>query len=357
MLGHELRNPLSPILTALQLMKLQGAAGCGTRARVIERQVKHLIRLVDDLLDVSRIARGKIELKHEPSSWPRSSPGRSRSPSPLLEQRAHTPDGRGAATRPGRRGDSARLAQVVANLLTNAAKYTPPGGRIAVEPRGDGGEVVLRVRDNGIGIAAELLPRIFDCSCRSAQAHRPLARAAWASAWRSCATWSSCTAARSRRAATAPGRGSEFVVRLPRAAHDACAQPAAASSRYRGVGQTRRAARPGGRRQRGRRAMLAPSCCGCRATTCASRTTDRARSRWPRVPPRRRAARHRAAGDGRLRARAPAARHARAAPDAPGRGDRLRPGARPRDARATPASIDHLVKPVAVDELEGAMRP
>jgi PAS domain S-box-containing protein len=161
MLGHELRNPLSPILTALQLMKLRGSGGLERERTVIERQVSHLTRLVDDLLDVSRIARGKVELKEELVEISEVVAKAIEIATPLLDQRTHALD----VDVPRRlwvRGDSTRLNQVVSNLLTNAAKYTPPGGRITIRAIEERGEIVIRVRDAGIGIAPDVLPSVFD---------------------------------------------------------------------------------------------------------------------------------------------------------------------------------------------------
>ena len=160
MLGHELRNPLAPITTALELMTLRPPPH--TRERdVIERQVSHLARLVDDLLDVSRITRGKIELARHRVSLASVVTRAVELASPLLEQRSHAlsvsvPEDLAVD------GDSTRLAQVFANLLTNAARYTPSRGYIDVTARRDDGELVLRVRDNGIGIAPDALTSIFE---------------------------------------------------------------------------------------------------------------------------------------------------------------------------------------------------
>jgi signal transduction histidine kinase len=170
MLGHELRNPLAPIVTALQLMRLRGDETLVRERAVIERQVNHLIRLVDDLLDVSRITRGKIELRRERIELSEIVAKAIEMASPLIEQRQHqlTVDvpRQGFAVD----GDAVRLAQVVANLLNNAAKYTEPHGSIAVFAERDGGEVVLRIRDSGIGLSAEMLPRIFDLFVQERQA-------------------------------------------------------------------------------------------------------------------------------------------------------------------------------------------
>ncbi len=162
MLGHELRNPLSPILTALQLMKLRGSGESEHERAIIERQVHHLLRLVDDLLDVSRITRGKLRLERKPVELAEVVAQAIERVGPLIAQRSHrlildVPiDGLLVE------GDPARLAQVVANLLMNAGKYTPSEGRIEVRATAEGGEAVLAVRDNGLGIAPDLLPSVFD---------------------------------------------------------------------------------------------------------------------------------------------------------------------------------------------------
>jgi len=170
MLGHELRNPLSPILTALQLMKLRGEAGSERERTVIERQVSHLTRLVDDLLDVSRIARGRVELKTEIVEVAEVVAKAIEMASPLLEQRNHTL--KVDVPRRGLRvdGDTTRLGQVISNLLTNAAKYTPPNGMVTMRAEQVDDEVVLSVRDTGIGISPEVLPRIFDLFVQERQA-------------------------------------------------------------------------------------------------------------------------------------------------------------------------------------------
>ncbi|MCP3140245.1 ATP-binding protein [Pyxidicoccus xibeiensis] len=162
MLGHELRNPLAPITTALHLMGLRLGDAAQKERKVIERQVDHLMRLVDDLLDVSRITRGKVELKRQPVELAEVVAKAIEMASPLLEQRQHhlflSVPARGLAVD----ADPTRLAQVVSNLLTNAAKYTEPGGRIEVSAVREDAEVILKVRDTGIGIAPEVLPRVFD---------------------------------------------------------------------------------------------------------------------------------------------------------------------------------------------------
>jgi signal transduction histidine kinase/ActR/RegA family two-component response regulator len=162
LLGHELRNPLAPILTALELMKMRDGTRATRERAVIERQVQHLVHLVDDLLDVSRIARGKIDLKKAPVEIAQIVAQGVDLASPLLEERSHN-----LLVSVATRGllvevDELRMAQAVANVLTNAAKYTEPGGQIAVSAARENGSVLVRVSDTGSGIAPEILPRIFD---------------------------------------------------------------------------------------------------------------------------------------------------------------------------------------------------
>lgn len=217
MLGHELRNPLSPILTALQLMRLRGSDDSERERTVIERQVNHLTRLVDDLLDVSRIARGKVDLKEEIVEIADVVASAIEMTSALLEQRMHTLDLEISRQGLAVKGDPTRLSQVVTNLVTNAAKYTPPGGHITVRASEELGQVVLRIRDTGIGIAADVLPRVFDLFVQERQAidrsqgglglGLTIARNLIERHGGSVSAHSD-----------GPGQGSEFVVRLPRAA-------------------------------------------------------------------------------------------------------------------------------------------
>jgi len=164
MLGHELRNPLAPIVTALQLIELKGGerAGFARERAIIERQTRHLVRLVDDLLDISRITRGKLELDRARVDLAVVLSRAVEMASPLLEQRKHhlsmdAPPGLLEVD-----ADEYRLAQVFQNLLTNAAKFTPVGGRIRIGAQIVGGAAVVEVEDDGPGIAPDLLPVIFE---------------------------------------------------------------------------------------------------------------------------------------------------------------------------------------------------
>ena len=162
LLSHELRNPLAPIVTAAELMQMRGDVATPLEREIILRQARHLLRLVDDLLDVSRVARGKVTLTKVSLELASVVAKAVEATAPLLEQHRHQLNldvpGRGLPIK----ADEVRLTQVVSNLLTNAARYTAPGGRIDVTATRERGEVVLRVRDNGMGIDAALLPGVFE---------------------------------------------------------------------------------------------------------------------------------------------------------------------------------------------------
>ncbi len=164
MLAHELRNPLAPILNAAQVMRLRydDSEVLARMREVVEQQVRHLSRLVDDLLDVSRITRGKIQLRKEPVDLATIVSHAVQAARPVIEARGHSLSVLIAPEPMRLNADPTRLRQVLANLLDNASKYTNPGGTIAIDARPEGEEVVVRVRDNGIGIAPEMLPRVFE---------------------------------------------------------------------------------------------------------------------------------------------------------------------------------------------------
>jgi signal transduction histidine kinase len=224
MLGHELRNPLAPIHTTLQLLRLRGETALMRERTIIERQTLHLERLVSDLLDVSRITRGKIQLQRERMEVSEIVAKAIELTAPLLEQKKH----RLVIEVPSRgmivEGDHVRLTQVMTNLLTNAAKYSEPGSEVRVTATRSAGGVVLRVKDTGAGISPELVPHIFDLFT---QAPQTLARSEGGLGL-------GLTIAKSlvemhggqiHASSEGPGRGSEFVVALPRADTAAPAHP------------------------------------------------------------------------------------------------------------------------------------
>ena len=162
MLGHELRNPLSPIVNGLGLMRLKNSGKLSRELEVIERHVTHLVRLVDDLLDVSSMTRGKIELR---KGWVELSAVVAEAiemASVLLERRSIVLTVRVARAGLRLRVDQARLAQVVANLLTNAARHTHFGGNVWITVSKGEEEIIISVKDDGIGIGPDVLPNIFD---------------------------------------------------------------------------------------------------------------------------------------------------------------------------------------------------
>ena len=163
-LGHELRNPLSPLLTSLELLKMAtpGEANVERLVGVMQRQATHLVRLVDDLLEVSRITRGLIEVQREPVELREILAAAVETSRPTIDASEHRltvdiPDGRLSVL-----GDSVRLTQVFANLLNNAAKYTDPGGSIELSVRQTRDAAFVSVRDNGIGIDRDHLASVFD---------------------------------------------------------------------------------------------------------------------------------------------------------------------------------------------------
>ncbi|HEY5944373.1 MAG TPA: ATP-binding protein [Kofleriaceae bacterium] len=161
MLSHELRNPLAPIATALELMDLKGVGELRRERDVIRRQVDHLSRLIDDLLDVSRITRGKIQLERKVVEIASVLAKAIEMASPMLEKRMHPLSIEVPHTGLLVDADPSRLAQVFQNLLTNAAKYSDERAPISLTARAEADHVVVALRDEGIGIAAELQPHLF----------------------------------------------------------------------------------------------------------------------------------------------------------------------------------------------------
>jgi signal transduction histidine kinase len=223
MLAHELRNPLAPIRNALEILRLRGRdrrAAAREAWDMVERQTEQLSRLVDDLLDVSRITRGKITLQRAPVEVAEVVRRAVETSRPLIEARRHTLQVQLPPRPLWVEGDLTRLAQVVLNLLNNAAKYTDEGGQlsVAVEAPAEGNgwpaEVVIRVRDTGMGIRPEMLPRVFDLFT---QADRTLDRAqgGLGIGLTLVRRLVQMHGGRVEAHSEGPGKGSEFMVRLP----------------------------------------------------------------------------------------------------------------------------------------------
>jgi signal transduction histidine kinase len=229
MLAHELRNPLAPISNAVQIMKAEGLSGPYFQwsIKVIEDQIKQMTRMVDDLLDVSRITRGKVVLQKEPIDLEVVVDLAVEASRPLIKDCKHEL----TVVLPPRpiilEVDPARMAQVLSNLLNNAAKYTDEGGEISLSAEQAGREVLIRVRDNGIGIAAELLPHVFDMFT---QADQTLSRSRGGLGIGLTLVRSLVEMHNGRVGvhSDGPDRGSEFTVRLPLPAQPDAAQPDAA---------------------------------------------------------------------------------------------------------------------------------
>ena len=175
MLGHELRNPLAPIQTAVELLKLRNVPAIERERAIIERQVTHLVQLVDDLLDISRITRGRIDLRRKQVEIASVVTEAVEITRTLIQQRRHTLLVDVPAAGLLVDVDPARITQVLTNLLTNAARYAEPGGTIEITGMRRDAEVVIAVRDTGRGITPELLPRVFEMFVQSDQ---PIDRAA-----------------------------------------------------------------------------------------------------------------------------------------------------------------------------------
>lgn len=215
-LAHELRNPLAPIRNALHVLKRSNEAEPSTSRlySMMERQVDHLVRLVDDLLEVSRITSGKIELKRGRVDLAGLIGHAVEMSQPLIRAAGHEL----SVSYPQHAlivdADAVRISQVFVNLLNNAAKYTEPGGRIQLSARRNGDEAVVSVSDTGVGIPAEMLPRVFDLF---AQVDRSLGRAKEGVGIGLALVRSliNLHGGRVEARSEGPGRGSEFIVHLP----------------------------------------------------------------------------------------------------------------------------------------------
>jgi len=228
-LSHELRNPLAPLSNALNILRASSDHAERERVReVMERQVNHLVRLVDDLLEVSRISHGALELRREPVELAAVVRNATEASDPLLREAGHTLDVSLPDGPVWLEGDPVRLAQILANLLNNAARYMGPAGHVSISGRVVGDDVVVCVKDRGVGFAPEVASRLFEMFGRGENS-----------------TGLGIGLALARRlaemhggtidaASDGPGKGAEFTLRLPRAAtpehRPAASQPRTASA-------------------------------------------------------------------------------------------------------------------------------
>jgi signal transduction histidine kinase/CheY-like chemotaxis protein len=229
-LAHELRNPLAPIRNAVHVLQ-RGGIDEPERVRlraVIGRQIAHLARLLEDLLDVSRIGRQRLELRREPVDLHAVVDMALETSRPPIEAGGHRLEVRLSPAALPVIGDAVRLAQVLTNLLNNAAKYTPPGGRIELHARTEGDDVVLRVRDDGMGIEPSMLERVFELFSQTESA-RERAQGGLGIGLSLVRAIVELHGGSVRAHSAGLHRGSEFVVRLPMARAEAPAAAAVAT--------------------------------------------------------------------------------------------------------------------------------
>jgi len=225
LLAHELRNPLAPLRNGIHVLKMAAddPAALERMQGMMERQVEHIVRLVDDLLDVSRITLGKLHLRLERVTLAAAVDHALDVCGRAVRDRGHKLEVAVSPERVWLTADRTRVAQAVCNLLTNAAKYTEPGGRIRVTAGPEGGGAVIRVSDTGIGIPADVLPRVFDMFVQADRAvekeHGGLG-VGLGIVKRLVEMHGGAVEAQS----AGPGAGSEFVIRLPVAAEPPSAQ-------------------------------------------------------------------------------------------------------------------------------------
>jgi PAS domain S-box-containing protein len=236
-LAHELRNPLAPIRNALELLRPGAGQQVADSARgVLERQVNQIVRLVDDLLDHSRITRGVAELRREDAPLESAVKGALETVRPLLDERGHRLTLALPEAPVHLDADPVRLVQILGNLLSNACKYTPPGGEIRVGAELDGDSVTVSVSDTGEGIAAEDLPRIFDTFTQLGP-RRPEGLGIGLSLVKGLVELHGGTITAE---SAGPGAGSTFLLRLPRSSPNATAGARASEPRAEPVRRRRR---------------------------------------------------------------------------------------------------------------------
>jgi PAS domain S-box-containing protein len=224
-MAHELRNPLAPILNSLQVIRQlgKGNPALDQPLRVIERQVRHIQRLVEDVLDVVRVGTGKLQLRKERVELAGIIRQAVETTRPLVEARKHQFSVSLPSAPVWLEGDPTRLVQVLVNLLTNAAKYTDEGGQIWLTADLEGNEVVVRVRDSGIGIPADVMPHIFDLFTQGDYSRRH-AQGGVGIGLTLVRNLVQLHGGTIQARSEGPGKGSEFIVRLPRKREQAVPQ-------------------------------------------------------------------------------------------------------------------------------------
>ncbi len=227
-LAHELRNPLAPILTSMEVLRLSGTpdANAAQARTIVERQVKHMVRLVDDLLDLTRVAQGKIELRLSTFSVATAVQEAVQTSAPLFRAQNHRLSVHLPDHPVNVRADHARVVQILVNLLNNSAKYTDAGGSIELTAAREGDCATVRVKDNGVGIEPAMLGRVFDMFTREGRSvgrSRGGLGIGLALVRQLVELHGGSVSVHS----DGPGKGSEFLVRLP-AEPPAAKEPGAA---------------------------------------------------------------------------------------------------------------------------------
>ncbi len=240
--AHELRNPLAPLSVALQVLRRGGVDD--PALDTAEHQVQKLSRLVEELLDVSRIRKGKTELRPERVALDAVAAAAVETVRPLIDERRHALEVALPAPPVVLDADPGRLEQVLTNLLTNAAKYTEPGGRITLRGEREEGHVVIRVCDTGVGLDADLLPRLFEPFVQSGSNGRR-SRGGLGLGLSLVKQFVELHGGRVEARSDGPGLGSEFVVRLPAAPPVADGAAESARRRPHRGGQPGRRGQPG----------------------------------------------------------------------------------------------------------------
>jgi CheY-like chemotaxis protein/two-component sensor histidine kinase len=237
-LAHELRNPLAPIRYASRLFRAGTPPDMVEDAgRMVERQLAHMSRLLDDLLDVSRITRGALELRREVLDLRSVVHAAVEAARPLAESVDHRLEVRLPSSALPVHGDVTRLTQAIGNLLNNATRYTDPGGLIVIEASATAAEVVVAVHDNGIGISRELLPRLFELFTQGDRSGRATSGLGIGLAL--ARRLVELHGGQIEASSAGPGQGSRFTIRLPRATEvPAIAQSVAAPERIAVLGAT-----------------------------------------------------------------------------------------------------------------------
>jgi CheY-like chemotaxis protein len=240
-LSHELRNPLAPIRHGLHLLRVvdRNSEAAEQARAVMERQTNHLVRLVDDLLELSRVSRGKIELRKAPIELAEVVGSAVETSRPCIDAAGHRLRIDLAPDAISLHGDAVRLSQVLSNLLNNAAKYTQNGGEIALSVRRDGETALVSVRDNGMGIPREMLPKLFEMFSQ-VESGRSRAQGGLGIGLALARALVRLHEGTIEARSEGPGHGSEFIVRLPIAGSRRAEAAAAEPSSLRGAKGPRR---------------------------------------------------------------------------------------------------------------------